>query len=710
MRNFRNVIGRNLLCFMIFFVGLSIYYYGNVLPMKISPREHLVVEYSDGEIELKDTEMENGDGQRHYLSKTIDPFIILNNKISDNVIFVDMLVDNIKRNGVVTGKQKGQIYGLKDGIVDADGVKYFELRRGRNVVKFNNISKYDQIRIDYVSDSQIDVIFKKISITNYFEAIWFLPIIVRTVALLVVVNFILLFQTGAFFDMVKRVGTRVDDIFRQFVKFVVKYKVAVIIIIAIAIACYGVLISYYTIYIDEERQLIEDYEEVAWIAQGRFINYFIERFLLVGKKYTPHLNDFLAVCLLTLSAIFHCSNLDKIKSIDSNWPIVFWGAYSLCMPFVNGAFMLVGIYNFEMALGQLILAFVMAILISDYYSIWTYVICIFLLTLAIGIYQAFVPLYITLVIVYYIYIKLSKDKEKYKKIVKVSVISLLLSLIVYYIADKVILNCYNIPKSSYLSSNFIGWNNGCDFTEIVRGIMVSIGGIYLGRYKYMMAGELMPISLVLMCIYVIYILDCTKFERVEYTGLFILLLLAPFSLMAATGSNFIAGRTMLGIPYVIAFIWFISWGGIQKLPIARVTVGVIGVLLIFNQIQYLNQFFLADYNRYQQDKIIASEIMADIREVNSGNMDVNVVFHGRYSHDDNNMTTYYENAGSFFSVDGGSNLRITRFMQAIGYDINIATDISEDRVKSCIEGKPNWPEKGSVIKIDDGYTIIKLSD
>ena len=631
-------------------------------------------------------------------------------------IYIDIYVNNLGCNSNPITSTNAEIYYASDTSFTALQRVSFVIKKGHNIVQIPVNYSNKNLRIDLTDKKNIDINIRYLNIVDYFKIEWFFKWNLLAVLLTILIICVLYItktneNVGAkFFYLFKPLR----EFSRRFGEYINKNSRVVAMTFLFALLSYGLLCAYYTIYIDEERQIIETYAETGWMAQGRWGNYLFERFFLTGTIYTSCLGDIFASIFLGISVLINIFNFFEIsqKRIQRHTQIVFCG---LCMsvPYVCGAYMIVGIYNIEISLGFVLVAIAnYFVLVCNesfgmriaYASFW--------LMLSISIYQAFTSVFATSVVLgLLLRAYFSSEKLPYKHfLVSIfeSMLVFIISVTLYYLINKC---CFLLTGSTseYLSNSFIGWGKGKTVLTIILEILENIKLVTIGSSKILYGGLIYRVSFGALGIWVILKIFSPRQNKAMLLFLTLCSLLMPFSLNFVLGNTQFAGRTLLALPSLLGVIWVILIEEFQNRRIICSIAQIVAVYLIFLQIQYINQFFLADFKRYQEDQIITQQIITDIRNVCNGYTQMPIIPVGTYWHDDNDLTMSYELAGSYYTVDGGSITRIIRFMQAQGYNVDMPT--TEQIVDSYqyIKGMTSWPEDGS-IKCINGYVIVKLSD
>lgn len=674
------------------------------------------VEYSEVSDSAEGWKIEQKDSELILTSITNDPklFFCLDEKVE--FVYFDISINNISKSNNDIFSTKAEVYYASESQYTGSQKVEFTLKKGHNVIAVPCDNTYTDFRIDLASEKGVTVSLNEIEVTNRLKYSWLIRVILVAFILdLLILAVVYLSQKNIKAeDAINKILMPAKDLYNEFVTYF-KNNIAVVgWLILFVVLSYGLLCAYYTIYIDEERQIIESYATQDWIAQSRFGNYIFERFFLVGRVYTSYIGDAVAAILLGISTLIQCFNFYQLsnKTIRRLSQVVYCGI-AISVPYVYGAFMVVGIYNIEVSLAicltNLAVAFIFSI---QHSSKIRHLYAIILLAISISIYQAFVPLFITnVVLCCLLWLEFNPNNFALKEVVYNIIMSILIcimALFLYYIVNKLFIMRLGY-ESDYLSSSFVGWGKDKSVLEIIHIILAHIKKIIIGSPSLLFGGIIYRVTFAGLGLYFIVRLNTSKKNKPFFIFLIVCSIIAPFCMNFALGSTMFAGRTLLGIPSLLGVIWILI---IEKLSDKNFIRGLaygIAFYLVFIQIQYINQYFLADFKRYQQDQILTQEIIADIRDASAGYIQMPVVPVGVYYHEDNGLTTHYELAGSYYTVDGGSIVRIIRFMQSQGYNVDMPTPEQISDSYNYIEDMPSWPVKGSVKNVN-GYVIVKLSE
>jgi hypothetical protein len=192
-------------------------------------------------------------------------------------------------------------------------------------------------------------------------------------------------------------------------------------------------------------------------------------------------------------------------------------------------------------------------------------------------------------------------------------------------------------------------------------------------------------------------------------GLIGIVVLAPF-ILHPLSRGFVAYRSLVAIPYVIWLCGALILG-LRNRPL-RVAGLALVALTAFESLYTLSLFQAANYLVRDHDRLLAQQIYSRIAAAHP-NFDVNrpysVEFYGAKSFQAPYPRVASSTVGhSFFEWDLGNPQRIVLFMNMLGY-ANL-TQIPGDRRPELIAElniMPVWPNEGSV-KVVQGVTLVRL--
>lgn len=497
------------------------------------------------------------------------------------------------------------------------------------------------------------------------------------------------------------------------------YRFVIFSCILIAILCYGYEISNFTLSIDEELYILSNKESInAWLLQGRFGIWIFKSIFMELGMFQPFVSSFIAGTFILISTQIWNINLVKInksKEVNKYDLVIFSGIY-MSLPTVISTFMSFSSYNIEVSVGMLLVAISIYFAINFIFeetNIEEIFISVVFLTIAISIYQAFSVVYITGICILF-YCKLLDNNYKFilKDLIKkvcISICILFISIIFYKFLDLVLRYIFiNGQKDTY-TNNFISWLNYDIQTSFYR---------MQDALRTILNKNNPNVIYIHVSIYMLIALTAIKAILYRNTKSLILiivgfvLIISPFLMIIVLG-GYMPYRSMLALPLFIGFILFIINNAISKKNKFKILVSLISFIIMFNQIQSLNQIFYTENLRYNRDREIASSIIEDIIfEYGQYPQDIPVLFVGAYNLNNIDPKIKFETIGaSFFEWDGGNNGRILNFMKVCGYNLIPYENRDKNNfIMNEVDSMNSWPSKNSIKIIDNEVIIVKLSE
>ncbi|MEG2418586.1 MAG: glucosyltransferase domain-containing protein, partial [Eubacterium sp.] len=428
--------------------------------------------------------------------------------------------------------------------------------------------------------------------------------------------------------------------------------------------------------------------------------------------------DYMAVTVWFLAGIVFMSLLtEKMrKEILPFLQFVFL-VYFTTLPFVPGQIMAFSMSSFPVATGILASAFSLrkTLLFVETKDKKTWIAAVLLLLYGVSIYQAILGMYITAVVILCLIGVLEKNRWSGALIANSAIIAGMACL-VFGVLTKLCIFVFQSDSQSYLSENFIGWIEDpgilhalfMAFANVGRvSFNVTIGDVNIYGGAVICVGT---IGFILCMLYLLF-MEREKGKRLKLLLFSGALLLAPFAIYLLLGTYKTQGRMLLGLSLSGAFEYLLILRCLWKKKILHHLAVLTVVYLLFFNLGNTNRIYYYDYLRYTHDKVIANEIMYDIRKQGLDYHQKALVFIGKIE-PEVGLNVKHDSLGfrgSYFKWDDGNIGRINKFLVTEGYQV--AAPSSEQIQRSILysEQMQAWPLKGSIIETNDTI-IIKLSD
>lgn len=482
-------------------------------------------------------------------------------------------------------------------------------------------------------------------------------------------------------------------------------------ILLYSLLCYGFMLVNHTISIDEETKILSGVSAASWGLQGRFGISVFNKILTDNGKFVPFMWDFLAVFLWSCAGIILYYGIFG-KRVNKMSLFAF-GAYFVSIPSVAGAVMSFSMFNLQVSCAMVIL--VMGFLFGKQFSetkksmylLWE----IIFLAISFSIYQAFVGVYITIVVAYCLNNAINDEKTSFRVILWHAV-ACVLATVIYYVLDFFVINVLydGAGNASYITDTYIGWGKGKGFATTLIGALKNLS-LFLfninaeGRRIY--GGTAFS---ALNVIFILYVLISLMNKKKEIRSLILFYLvsfmLAPFLIYIVLGTQQMQGRFLLGISVL---------GAVEVGILVNASKGIIKNMffilisyLLFLNARNMNMLYYYGNIVYQHDKTIANEIMYDVKRLGADYHNKPLVFVGMCQMDDIPIERYETLGGSIFEWDGGNNKRIHCFLETEGYKTILPTveNIKEASVLSS--DMSVWPQNDSVREYDR-FIVVYLS-
>lgn len=277
------------------------------------------------------------------------------------------------------------------------------------------------------------------------------------------------------------------------------------------------------------------------------------------------------------------------------------------------------------------------------------------------------------------------------------------------IAKQILIEPLHIEYESYLD-NFIAWG------RLPAGeLIVNLGKL---TFQYITGDDsgigvagLSLKSIIVLIPFIFYFITM-KVKRVSNYifsySLFLILLLSPFSLVYACGSQMPA-RTLMALPLMIALLWLFTYQ--QAGSFLRKILLVAAITVLINNTYLNTRLFYSTYVTWQADRDLANRIIERIYNLDPPlvNGKIQVAFVGYKHRKANDLFFNSEIHGaSFFEWGFGHPGRINDLFRTNGIE-ELNPIFGFEGIKANIKSMPAWPSKGSVGLVDN-IVIVKLSE
>ena len=510
---------------------------------------------------------------------------------------------------------------------------------------------------------------------------------------------------------------------KKYIEFCKKENLLCVLISLIIFVIFGSHLFSRNMYVDTQLFLLNPMTNYNWLSIGRFGLVALKYIIGLGSFNLYYANGLFMIALI-ITSMYLAYFIKKYTKNNNILMII------LSIFIIFGSPIYTEQFYFVLQSAEIILGILMTLLSVD--LIFTYlsknkiyylILSIILNIIDFGVYQAFIPMYISLIIGIYIlnYSKeSSSSKEEFKKFRKISIIligSFLVSFIIYYIISKFFI------ASDYLTAS-ISW--GKSNIQILKNICSVVYNIVTGQ------GIFFDLSFLIMAIFLIILqlknnYKKNNFYKLKNTIVTALFLITPFLLNIYSGSAQVV-RSYLNLPFVIAFGYIIIIDfiteKIKNIKIKKIMLVLVYIVILFFSMKqyYVScKLYYADDIRNDSDILLANNIYKDVsslvddvskyhifilglNEINLPDSAYKGVLMGEsifnlYA----GMTPYH-----FWSTKGVQDMWKIQGKKAFKEN---SLDLSKE-VISYVKSKeniPNYPNKDSIL-IKDDLIIVKISD
>ena len=244
----------------------------------------------------------------------------------------------------------------------------------------------------------------------------------------------------------------------NFKDFIVKYKIPIISSFIFTIICFGFMLTNHSLTIDEETWINSTNPSGIrlWLTQGRFGIYLIDKFLSPTGSYVPFLWDILAVLIWNLAGVCFLFCISMFYSKFNKFSAFVFCAYFSSLPLVVGEILSYSMFNFQQSLAMLCMT-ISVFFIYTYFNVKQrkYIIISSILLLAsVSVYQAYIVVYLVMIIAYALIFAL-KHKYDDTKLFLMNIINAMFAFILgflgYYIINKIITTYFAPDPGNYLT-------------------------------------------------------------------------------------------------------------------------------------------------------------------------------------------------------------------------------------------------------------------
>ena len=484
--------------------------------------------------------------------------------------------------------------------------------------------------------------------------------------------------------------------------------------------------------------VLQNYDNIAIVPGGYGTGLTSGRWLLTvlgnfikkiwGNYNLPFFNGLLTIFLLCISACL----IVEILDLESISMCIVWGGIFLCFPTVTSTLF----FMYTAPYYALAVLFVIA---SVWFTVnykYGFLLAAVLGAFSLGIYQAYFPMMITLFVTVLLQKILSNDSQL-KDIFRIGLLYLLtlfLSLLLYFLFLNICLKFYNMSLSDYQGVNEMGTINFMELPQIIKRMYIAFIKIPLADYKGLSATPIIRLSLSVLGAISIFIISYIVLVRVKdwriKISAILLCLIFPIAvnsiIFMCPHSNiytlmiyaavfiYMIPLMLLDLMEKLSFICvstkYTSWlRGIRKIILITYSV------VIFNYIWLSNGNYVSMYYTTQQTNNYLNSLITQARVADGYHSSLKWAFIGDSIVDPlfDNPWTHFDT----FSYGGNATTLINAYSRNsfiknyVGYQIPIVDDeiINKLKTDKHIMEMPCYPDSGS-IEVYKGVLVIKFAN
>lgn len=484
----------------------------------------------------------------------------------------------------------------------------------------------------------------------------------------------------------------------------------------VVILCYGFTLTNFSMGIDDEA-FKTYFENNSLLCQGRW-GYVILKKIFNSYEFLPLWRDFIAICLIVAGlTIFNFILKTHTNNLWDDTLSIIFACISISFPYMASLFVFM-MTTIETGMVYLLVSFSLYFYfgwhfkqkhwINLIYSIGT-------LTFALSFSETSPVIFLLIFFITVFFRTLTNNEESKLTKILLSILKIFIlifiSIIFWEIVKIILQKILNVPNSNYVN-NYITY----DFSGIIpflksfKHFIVTQFNAMLTELNLDYATKIVFLAVFLTLINIIFLAIKNKKISIFIYG--ICILISAFALPIILGNHSLPHRALTFLSFLISFTFCLLYVIFRDISIKKLKFKYIVLFLVivnvFYQSKQMNRTFFVDYKSYQYDITMTSQIYHDLKSVTDNNK---VIFVG--TPPDFNQIIEPSVGNSFFVWDRCESLelelqssRLYEFFKQHGYNI-YPTKYDISKLKTQINGMPNWPKTGSIKDCKD-YIIIKL--
>lgn len=461
-------------------------------------------------------------------------------------------------------------------------------------------------------------------------------------------------------------------------------------------------------------------------TSGRWLLALIGNFMfrIDGNYSLPFLNGTIFILLLSLSIMIFL----KPFQFHSRWVKRIFAGLFVAFPTVTatmGFMFTVPFYG----IAVLFMAIAFYILITYKYG---FLFSIFLICFSLGIYQAYWGLVATFLLLYLIGMCMEVSNNNAKIVIHAlkSLVALFLGVVFYLVINNLMLHFQGLEMSEYQGLNQMAQFEFSKIPGILRDAYINFFRLITDNYMYItwygiirgIIGFGYMITAVLCIIALIY----NRKEMFKNIALIIFTVILPLAvnsiyIMCNEASSV---HTLMCYSVVLVFFMpFVFMNGVGKLTtgtkllcLTKCIYLVCVMLVTFFYVRFANIYYLNLELAFHETYSFMETLSTRIQEVDGYTDEVQIYFHGAYSHDINRslwelrMVNQMSGTVDVSDVINSPLIRKNYFRVYLGNSLNEVSDVKlMEECYSVIEEMPSYPNDCSIVIIND-IIVVKLSD
>ena len=493
---------------------------------------------------------------------------------------------------------------------------------------------------------------------------------------------------------------------KTFQVFIKENRLLIFLLALVTLLCYGFTVTHYAIGVDNTYGSFY-YNQGGLIAQGRLTLSLIDK-LIMPLDGTPFWSNLMGTIILYIAVLTWCGYLFIVSKEKLPKPaLIIFGTVMISYPMINETF----IYNpwsFSISYLLCALSLIAYEKLSESFG-WGRLISVFVfLFFLISLNESFAPVFL-LGLLFSMILRYVFNPGSEPKLNASSRYFFLAVLILF--AAAVTEHFTALALKRILVYQFGGGANN-DIEWMQYGILFSLKSLSIGIiYRYFLAAYwYFPITLLLTVSVVAVVLAvyfAIKRKRAIILLLFLGLFLALIALSLVKG-HVTHYRTCSAFAPFIAFILMVCFSVFNKKP-QQIIFVILMLVLVINQTRILNNWFVNDYMRYENDKEIALHTAKDLE---SG-FDVTkpVVFAG-----DTAMAPQVKKVASnglpiigWATNAGQGDSQMHQFMLMHGHEYVSGTQSMIDNGRMLAESQAEYPKAGYIVDYGE-FIVVNFGD